>query len=44
MQEQMEMKSGSAVQSVSVGGGNDPYESVTFRQKQQLEVKDPALN
>lgn len=38
MQEEMEMKSGSAVRSVPAGSGNDAYESVTLRQKQQLEV------
>ncbi|KAF3028861.1 hypothetical protein E8E15_007503 [Penicillium rubens] len=37
MQEDMEMKSGSAVRSVPAGSGNDAYESATFRQKQQLE-------
>ncbi|KAJ6083696.1 amino acid/polyamine transporter I [Penicillium canescens] len=37
MQEEMEMKSGSAVRSVPAGSGNDAYESVTLRQKQQLE-------
>lgn len=38
MQEDMEMKSESAVRSVPAGSGNDAYESATFRQKQQLEV------
>jgi hypothetical protein len=38
MQEDMEMKSGSAVRSVPAESGNDAYESVTLRQKQQLEV------
>lgn len=39
MQEEMEMKSGSAVRSVPAGsGGHGAYESVEFRQKQQLEV------
>lgn len=38
MQEEMEMKSGSAVRSGPVGSQNGGYESVTFRQKQQLEV------
>ncbi|KAJ5990782.1 amino acid/polyamine transporter I [Penicillium canescens] len=37
MQEEMEMKSGSAVRSVPAGSGNGAYESVTLRQKQQLE-------
>ncbi|OQE29820.1 hypothetical protein PENSTE_c002G06906 [Penicillium steckii] len=37
MQEEMEMKSGSAVRSGPVGSQNGGYESVTFRQKQQLE-------
>jgi len=38
MQEEMEMKSGSAVRSGPVGSQNGGYESVTFRQNQQLEV------
>lgn len=35
----MELKSGSAVCSGPAGNGNGAYESVAFRQKQQLEVK-----
>jgi hypothetical protein len=38
MQEEMEMKSGSAVRSGPVGSGNGGYETSTVRQKQQLEV------
>jgi hypothetical protein len=38
MQEEMEMKSGSAVRSGPAWSGNEPYESVTVRQKQQLEA------
>lgn len=34
----MELKSGSAVWSGPAGNGNRGYESVTLRQKQQLEV------
>ncbi|KAJ5389497.1 amino acid/polyamine transporter I [Penicillium cataractarum] len=37
MQEEMEMKSGSAVRSGPVRSGNGGYESVTVREKQQLE-------
>ncbi|KAJ5490466.1 Amino acid/polyamine transporter I [Penicillium expansum] len=37
MQEDMEMKSGSAVRSVPVGSRNDAYEGGTSHQKQQLE-------
>ncbi|KXG51260.1 Amino acid/polyamine transporter I [Penicillium griseofulvum] len=37
MQEDMEMKSGSAVRSGPVGSGNGGYETSTVRQKQQLE-------
>ncbi|KAJ5481873.1 amino acid permease [Penicillium sp. IBT 31633x] len=37
MQEDMELKSGSAVWSGPAGNGNRGYESVTLRQKQQLE-------
>jgi choline transport protein len=38
MQEEMELKSGSAVWTVPAGNGNGAYEGVSFRQKQQLEV------
>lgn len=38
MQEEIEMKSESAVRTGPVGSGNNAYEGVTFRQKQQLEV------
>ncbi|CAI7569475.1 unnamed protein product [Penicillium pancosmium] len=37
MQEEIEMKSESAVRTGPVGSGNNAYEGVTFRQKQQLE-------
>ncbi|KAJ5162885.1 amino acid/polyamine transporter I [Penicillium coprophilum] len=37
MQDDLEMKSESAVQSVPVGSGHGGYESATFRQKQHLE-------
>ncbi|KAL4924005.1 putative GABA permease [Aspergillus undulatus] len=37
MQEEMQMKSGSAVRSEPAGSGNIAHESVSYRQKQQLE-------
>jgi hypothetical protein len=40
MQEDMELKSGSAVRSGPARSGNGGYESHTFRQKQQLEVSN----
>lgn len=43
MQEEMEMKSGSAVRSGPVRSGNGGYEGVTVREKQQLEVKCQAF-
>jgi hypothetical protein len=39
MQEEIEMKSGSAVISGPVRSGNGGYERVTVPEKQQLEVK-----
>lgn len=39
----IDMKSGSDVQSAPVWEGNDTDERVAFRQKQQLEVKSNPL-
>jgi hypothetical protein len=44
MQEEIEMKSGSAVRTGPVGSGNNAYEGATFRQKQQLEVSIPRFS